>query len=234
MPISNDVTGSSAEPQEPAQTFATQHMPEEVGSVTVNELGPSIDVLARRIATLKKKWQDTIAIVCLHRERQMGLVANELDIGYHALSMRMKRIYSTLGINTLEPADKKVLLRQAWARLKEMKDAAQAPQISKGVDPAPKPHVVPAMTAQPTHEPPRNSPSNEFGAGVVIPLPPGLVDVDVVSGLFNGGKPSKDMAEAVRGRKGSGLKPAYLVLSPSGIDPEITLAQLVFFQEEHD
>ncbi len=160
-------------------------------------------------------------MVCLHGEREMDLVAKKLDIEYNSLFVRMRSIYITLGINTLEPATKKVLLRNAWTRFMEMNGTARVTQ-------------APEVTAQSEPELQDNSPGNRFGAGVVIPLPPDLVNVDVVSGLFNGGKPSRDMAEAVRGRKSSGLKPAYLVLSPSGIDPEITLAQLVFFQKEHD
>jgi hypothetical protein len=69
-------------------------------------------------------------------------------------------------------------------------------------------------------------------SGVVIELPAGTRDIDVVSGPFSNDGPAPGIKNAIDAREAAGLKPAYLVLTPSTVDPSVTLFQLIFIEGE--
>lgn len=70
-----------------------------------------------------------------------------------------------------------------------------------------------------------------YGPSVVLQLPLGVVDIDVVIGTFNGQQPSTDMKHQVASRRKRGLQPWALVLN-LGTQGEATVAQVVFVEIE--
>ncbi|MBX4192363.1 hypothetical protein KW798_02660 [Candidatus Parcubacteria bacterium] len=194
------------------------------------------DELASRMEGLKESWQTTIAAVARSGDRETSKIAKVLNIGEQSVYNRLNNVYAALGIpNGLTNAEKKLLLRQGWGRLTARRSGQVVAQVAVQVIPPDPPAETPAPRPVVLEQTSTQAPvpqAQSFGSGVVIPLPPHLKNVDVYSGLFNGGEPTVEMTDALRKRKKQGLKPAYLVLSPSNVDPAMTLAQVVFFDRE--
>jgi len=73
--------------------------------------------------------------------------------------------------------------------------------------------------------------SHQWGQGVTFMLPDEFEAFDVVSGVFNGKSPSKEIEAQVALSKEQGFKPYSLALYPSTTDPAITLGHLVMIKK---
>ena len=175
--------------------------------------------------------------------------AKELGVTPATVNNRLNRIYAKLNI-PYGKGRKKFLRevleefeRQKW----QLRDGASKPSArvrDQSIEPdevlAPAPTVSSQGVAvrEPVHEASSDvAPGASHhpgvlsgqGAGVVIPLPADVTNVDVISEQFDGKTPQPGLKEAIQRRKQAGFKPGFLVLTSTS-DPSVSHVQMIFFE----
>lgn len=214
-------------------------------------LPPLTEVVERlkRLPELKRRRLESVA-GSKKGDGTFNRVAQELSLQPTSLVTIISKIYQELGLPNIK--GRKRLLVNAFAVLKgelarlQIEQAHNPPaavlssvvkmaEVSEERQPSDAVSERKAFVAEEVpagQRPAVSQKPNGFGAGVVIPIPPDAVNIDVVSGEFRNQQPSHDLKNEIAERRRKGLNPAFVVLYLSGEDPSIARGHLVFLERE--
>lgn len=249
--------------EEPQTISGNNAEPKETNPVREPVELPSVEDMGARIKALPHKRRIRLEKVITARRGELPAIAKAFGIDPKSLSVSMGSIYKQLGV-TGHPDHKAYLarvlahIRGEASRAQRTTDSAKMPTASAKETPqesasAPvvvrvrevpaslAPTVLPEATEEPEPEPtPVASETNShgkpngFGGGVVIPIPSDVTNVDILSGEFRGREASREFVEGFRRKRAQGLRPAFVVLHPSGDDPSTTRANVVFVERGNE
>ncbi len=192
-----------------------------------------IDVLADKILQLRSREREVLDALAHARHGERERAAREVRLKVSSYAVYAGQLYKKLGLaHIVQLTMRKRYLLLALNRLKERirKEAAPLPVVAPPALPVPdkqEEHVAPSPSV-PTQVPP----ANHVGLGVVVPLPPGVTHLDLVSANFVGRQAPPGLKEEIERRRKQGLQPAFLVLIPSAVDPVSTQGHIVFLEQE--
>ncbi len=235
------VDGNEKEEGVVAQTAAPQT--KEDLPQTVN-----IDELVYQIGKLKSREREVIEAIANAKRGEKESAASKVGLAAGTLTRYTMKFYARLELNRIRSLKKrKEYMREALRRLK----IKEAQGKTGSLTPAPEPQLPePAQSSSPVEvlppaKPLVESPAQKMngvehlpapvpafatGPGIVIPLPAGVTNVDVLSEVFDNKSPG--LKEAIQERRAQGLKPTFFIFVPSLTDPRSSQGHIVFLEEE--